>query len=522
MLIAFKTAFAILNKITLMIHEPRPAAPSPRSTNEISLDPADWDEFARVAHSALDDAIDNMRTVRDRPPWRSLPDAARREIDEPIPQEPTALEDVYEQFRRSIQPYPTGNAHPRFWGWVMGNGTADGMLADLLASAMNPHLAGYDQSASAVEKRVIAWFAELMGYPTGTSGLLVSGGTAANLTGLAVARSVGAGFDVREQGLAGTDRSQLTAYGSVETHSWAEKSCDLLGLGRAAFRRVAADAEGQVDLEALRAAIHRDRDRGERPFCVVGNAGTVDSGAIDDLDALADLCAEEGLWLHVDGAFGALAALAPSLQPQLHGLSRTDSVAFDLHKWGYLQYEVGCVLVQDADAHRAAFATRADYLQPPGRGIQPTLLEFPDLGLQLSRGFRALKVWMALKTHGVRRIGRVIEQNVAQARYLAERIDAEPCLERTSPVPLNVVCFRYVAEGLDESALEELNREILLRVQEQGIAIPSSTRRQGRYSLRLAITNHRSRREDFDLFFEAVLRFGHQILNEPDGATDTD
>ena len=488
---------------------------SQQDVAEISLDPIDWEAFARVAHEALDAAIASLKTVGERPPWRPLTDAARDEIREPVPRRPTDLAEVFDQFRRSILPFPTGNAHPRFWGWVMGNGTAEGMVADMLASAMNPHVAGYDQSAPLVEHQVIAWLAELMGYPQEASGILVSGGTAANLHGLAVARRATAGFDVRQEGLVADGHPRLRAYGSDETHSWAKKSCELLGLGRRGFRRIASDPQGRVEIAPLSEAIQQDRARGERPFCVIATAGTVDTGAIDDLEALADLCAEEGLWLHVDGAFGALAALAPALRPRLKGMERADSIAFDLHKWGFLQYEVGCTLVRDPQAHRATFETSADYLTPAGRGILPDALHFPDHGLQLSRGFRALKVWMSFKTHGVDRIGRVIEQNVAQARYLADRVTAEPRLELLAPVPLNVVCFRYVDERLDARALDDLNREILLRVQEQGVAIPSSTRRNGRFAIRLAITNHRSRRADFDALADAVLKLGAAILAEP-------
>lgn len=476
---------------------------------DISLDPQDWDAFSRVAHSALDAAIEHLREASERPPWRSLTPAAANDIDRPVPYEPGDLEEVIERVKRSILPFPTGNAHPRFWGWVMGNGTAEAMVADMLTSAMNPHGAGYDQSASAVERRVIAWLTELMGYPSTASGILVSGGTMANLIGLAVARHAKAGYDVRTMGVAGAPR--LLVYGSVETHSWAEKCCDVLGLGRDAFRRVAADREGRVEPEAVRQALREDRSRGDRPICVVGTAGTVDTGAIDDLDALADLCRDEDVWLHVDGAFGALVALAPSLKERLRGLERTDSLAFDLHKWGYLPYEAGCALVRDREAHRATFQTSADYLKPPGRGLQPEPLEFADLGVQLSRGCRALKVWVSFQTHGIQRIGRVIEQNVAQARYLAERVEDEPSLELLAPVPLNVVCFRYRPPHLEEEELESLNREILLRLQEDGVAIPSSTWREGRFALRVAITNHRTRLSDIDVLVDAILALGREL-----------
>jgi glutamate/tyrosine decarboxylase-like PLP-dependent enzyme len=353
--------------------------------------------------------------------------------------------------------------------------------------------------------------AELLGFPAESSGLLVSGGTVANLVGLAVARSAGAGFDVRAEGLQGAGRPRLLVYGSAETHSWSKKACELLGLGDSAFRRIPVDAEYRIEIAALRAALAEDRAAGHRPVCMIGNAGTVNTGATDDLQALAALCREEGLWFHVDGAFGAFAALAPSLRSTVAGMEQADSIAVDLHKWGYLPFEVGLALVRHPEAHRGTFATSSRYLDATPRGIVAGGFPFADLGIQLSRGFRALKVWMSLKAQGADLWGRLVEQNVAQARHLRDRILAEPRLELLAPAPLNVVCFRYLAPGLAEPALDAMNEEILLRVQERGIAVPSSTVLGGRFALRVAITNHRSRREDIDLFLEAVLAIGAEL-----------
>jgi glutamate/tyrosine decarboxylase-like PLP-dependent enzyme len=267
-----------------------------------------------------------------------------------------------------------------------------------------------------------------------------------------------------------------------------------------------------IDVAALRRAIAEDRAAGHRPICVVGNAGTVNTGATDDLPALAVLCREEGLWLHVDGAFGALAALAPALRPLVRGIELADSVAFDLHKWMYLPYEVGCTLVRDQVAHRATFNVTPAYLAAFERGIAAGGFPFAERGVQLSRGFRALKVWMSLKTHGVDAFARLIEQNVKQAAYLVELIQAHPRLELLAPAPLNVVCFRYVgAHDADESARNERNQEILLQIQESGLAVPSTTVLGGRLAIRVAITNHRSRREDFDLLVRAVVEKGDAL-----------
>jgi glutamate/tyrosine decarboxylase-like PLP-dependent enzyme len=485
--------------------------PSMPSSPEESLDPADWTELRALGHRMVDDMMDYLERVRERPVWRSVPPETRAALDEPLPRGPADPAAVYQQFREHILPYPNGNIHPRFWGWVMGTGTPLAMLADMLASGMNAHLAGYDQSPALVERQVIRWMAELLGFPADASGLLVSGGTVANLVGLAVARNTRAGFDVRAEGLQRPGTPRLLFYGSSETHSWAKKASELMGMGDGGFRRIPVNAEYQVDVAALRAAIEADRAAGHRPFGVVGNAGTVNTGATDDLPALAAICREEQLWFHVDGAFGALAALAPSLRPIVAGLDQADSVAVDLHKWGYLPFEVGLALVRDPEAHRATFATASSYLDATPRGIVVGGFPFADLGLQLTRGFRALKVWMSLKSHGSDAWGRLVEQNVAQARHLRDRILAEPRLELLAPVPLNLVCFRFVVPGLDGTALDAMNQEILIRVQERGIAVPSSTVLGGRFALRVAITNHRSRREDFDLLVDAVLAAGAEL-----------
>jgi glutamate/tyrosine decarboxylase-like PLP-dependent enzyme len=480
-------------------------------TQEETLDPRDWNELRVLGHRMVDDMLAYLEQVRERPVWQSVPDDVKASLGGPPPLEPTDVGAVYEQFRRDILPYPTGNIHPRFWGWVMGTGTPVAMLADMLASGMNPHLAGYDQSASLVERQVVRWMAELLGFPLDVSGLLVSGGSMANLVGLTVARNTKAGFDLRENGLQAPGLPRLVFYGSSETHSWARKAAELLGLGNSAFRRVPVTADYQVDLAALRSAVAADRKAGARPFCVIGNAGTVNTGATDDLPTLARIARDEDLWFHVDGAFGAFAALAPSLRERVAGMEQADSLAVDLHKWGYLPFEVGLALVRDEAAHRAAFATRSSYLEPIPRGIVAGGLPFAELGIQLSRGFRALKVWMSLKTHGARALGRLVEQNVRQAQHLCDLIEAHPRLELLAPAPLNVVCFRFTAPGLDPAAHDDVNQEILIRLQERGIAVPSSTVLDGRFALRVAITNHRSRLDDFDLLVDSVTRIGEQL-----------
>ncbi len=470
-----------------------------------SLDPADWDEFGALARRMVDDMLEFLRTLRDRPVWQPVPDEVRAALDEPLPRTAQGEAATYQSFLENVLPYTNGNRHPRFFGWVQGNGTPLGMMADMLAAGMNPHMAGFAQAPALVEERVLRWLVEVMHFPPAASGVLALGGTMANILGLAAARHARAGFDVRAEGLAGGPR--LVVYTSRETHGWLDKAAELLGLGRAGVRRVATDDRGRARIPDLRAAIAADRAAGHRPIAVVGSAGTVNTGAIDDLGALADLAAEEGLWFHVDGAFGALAMLSERLAPLVAGLERADSLAFDLHKWMYLPFDVACVLVRDGSALEAAFASTAPYLAALDRGPIAGGLPFADRGIDLTRGFRALKVWMSLKAYGVETFARLVERNVEQARTLAARVEAEPELELLAPVTLNVVCFRWRGAGGD---LDHLNQELLLRLQESGVAVPSSTSIGGRFALRCAIVNHRTRSEDLDLLVDTVLAIGRQ------------
>jgi glutamate/tyrosine decarboxylase-like PLP-dependent enzyme len=306
--------------------------------------------------------------------------------------------------------------------------------------------------------------------------------------------------------------ARLTVYASSEVQSWAKKAVELFGMGSASLRRVPVDSDFRIRIDALRDAIAADRLAGARPICAIGTAGTVNSGATDDLDALADLCAEEELWFHVDGAFGALARLAPSLAAALEGMERADSLAFDLHKWMYLPYEIACVLVRDRVAHEAAFSVTPSYLTDEGRGVIAGGLPFADRGVELTRNFKALKVWLSLKAEGADKFARVIEQNVEQARRFAKRIVEVPDVVLSAPVSLNIVCFRAAPPAMSLDEQDALNKELLLRIQETGLAIPSGSKIGGRYVIRVACSNHRSRWEDFELLAAGIERLLGELL----------
>jgi len=482
--------------------------------SEISLDPEDWTEMRELGHQMMDDMLDHMKNVRKRPVWRHAPDEVKAQFNKPLPLDPEPHQEVYEDFMEYVLPYPIGNDHPRFWGWLFGTGTVFGAYAEFMAAVMNTNSGDFDHhSAIHVEKQVVDWFKEIMGFPRDASGLLTSGCSAANLVGLTVGRNAKAGYDIRADGL-GESTRKMVLYASEEIHSSIKKAVEILGLGSKALRKIPTNPEYQVDLPSLENAIASDRENGYKPFCVVGAAGTTNTGASDDLNALADLCEAEDLWLHVDGAFGAWAVLDPRVKGQVAGMARADSLAFDLHKWMYMQCEIGCVLVRDEETHRRAFSQAPVYISREGDGRGLTggdLPWFTDYGFQMTTGFRSLKAWMSLKEHGVRKYSQIIQQNISQVRYLVRLIEDSPDLELTTPVPLNVVCFRYINPGLSDNEHDRLNQEILVELQELGIAVLSGSWIKDRYVMRIGHTNHRSKRSDFNFLVEEVVRFGKQL-----------
>jgi aromatic-L-amino-acid decarboxylase len=470
--------------------------------DEPSLDPDDWDALRALGHRMLDDMFDYVQGIRGRPVWQRLPDSDRAALRCALPRPPGRPEDIYEDFRRLVLPYATGNVHPRFMGWVHGGGNVIGMLAELLAGGLNANLGGRDHAPILVERQVITWAAEMLGLPADTSGVLVTGTSIANMIAVLVARVAALGPTVRHAGVGGR---RLVAYASASAHSCIPRAVDMAGLGTAALRLIACGQDQRMDLKALTAALQRDRQDGAQPFLVVATAGTVDTGAFDDLAAIARLCREQGLWFHVDGAFGALAALSPALRPLLRGVEQADSVAFDFHKWAQVPYDAGCILVRDPALHLATFSQQAAYLRREARGLAGGSPWPCDLGPDLSRGFRALKVWMTLRTYGADRLGAIVAHCCAVARALAARVEREPALELMAPVTLNIVCFRYRAAA---GGLDDLNTAIVADLQETGIAAPSTTILAGAVAVRAAIVNHRTRIADAEALVEAVLQAG--------------
>ena len=467
-----------------------------------SLDPADWSDLRSLGHRMVDDMFDHLAGIRESPVWSKMPDGGRQEMRRALPRGPTPVEAVYADFQRLVQPYSTGNLHPRFMGWVHGGGNPVGMLAELLAGGLNANLGGRDHAPIEVERQVIGWAAEMLGFPADASGVLVTGTSIANLIGVLVARSASLGPDARVHGTRGI---RLVGYTSAAAHGCLPRAMEMAGLGRDALRMIPCDDQGRMRLDALRDCVAEDRAGGMRPFLLAGTAGTVDIGAVDDLAALADFAREQGLWFHVDGAFGAIAMLAPKLRPLLAGMERADSVAFDFHKWAQVPYDAGCIVVRDASRQLDTFGAEAAYLRREQRGLAGGGVWPCDLGPDLSRGFRALKVWMTLSVYGADRIGAVAQQTCDLAATLAARIDREPALERLAPVALNIVCFRFIGADGD---LDRLNADIVADVQEAGIAAPSTTIVNGMLAIRAAIVNHRTNHADIAILVDAILEAG--------------
>jgi aromatic-L-amino-acid/L-tryptophan decarboxylase len=477
--------------------------------NDFDLSP---EELRRLGALVADAVASHRERLLSRPVFGKVgPDAAL--FRQPLPEDGRPFEEVLAFVREHVLPYPMGNSHPRFYGFI--NATADpvGVFADFLAATMNPNCWGGDHAAIHVETRVVAWLAEMIGYPTSAEGVLVSGGSMANFTAIAAARRATTPGNVREDGLAGPDRPRPTVYCSDQTHACVDKAVDLLGIGTAQLRKIETDERFRIRVPELRAAIAADRGAGYRPAIVVGNAGTVNTGAIDPLDELAEIARSEGLWFHADGAYGALASMVPELKPLFAGMESADSVAVDPHKWLYVPYEAGATLVRDPGRLSATFRKFPEYLASDPESPFPGPAWFAERGVELSRGFKALKVWMGIQTHGRRAYAERIASDIALARFLAAEVDRRDDLERLAEPVLSIANFRYRPRGraLSDEALDSLNRRIINRLVADGAFFLAPTVLKGRTALRVSITNFRTTESDLIALADEVERVGKEI-----------
>jgi aromatic-L-amino-acid decarboxylase len=451
-----------------------------------ALGTGDLDAFRRASHTLVDAVADHLAALPGRPVWQSLPDELRAALlGLPLPEGPTGLEALAETMARDVLPHAMGNGHPTFFGWVNPPPALAGVLASLPAAAMNPSVVSGDHADVHLERTAVRWLAELVGFPHAPgAGLLTSGASAATIVCLAAARgraAAAAGHDVRRHGLAGGPR--LLAYVPSEAHSCVRRALELLGLGSDAIRPLPLP-DGRLVAADLRGAIAADRAAGATPALLVGSAGTVNTGAIDPLQALADVAAAEGLWLHVDGAYGAFGVLDPALAARYLGLERADSLTLDPHKWLGVPVDAGCALVRRADDLRDTFSLIPPYLRQDADAAVGTFAEY---GFEQTRPFRALKTWATIAARGREGIVDQVVRANALARDLAALVEREPSLELAAAPETSIVAFRARPPGCATERLEAINRALPEAVQARGRAFVTGTIYEGRETLRACI-----------------------------------
>ena len=487
-------------------------------------------ELRRWGEAVLELVVRYHEGLRGR---RLAPDTTSQQIravfDRELPEEGAGFAATLRDYEERLLPFARHNGHPRMFGYVQSPGIAVASLADLLASTLNGNLTAWRSSPGPVEIERIAieWIRQMVGFDTAGDGLFVSGGSMANLSALAVARHMKSPIDLARQGAHALPRA-MRLYVSPETHHSVAKAATLLGIGHDHVREVPVDAALRMRADALEAMIEDDRRAGFQPFCVVGTAGTVGTGAIDPLDALADAAERHGLWFHVDGSYGGFAALAPGVRVKLSAFARADSIALDPHKWLYLPIDCGCVLYRDPAAARATFAHDAEYTRVLDSAPAEAFV-FWEYGPELSRRFRALKVWMTLRAVGVAPLRAAVENDLACAAALAERIDASDDFERLAEVELSIVCFRHLpaaarrglatASPADRAGIERRldawNERLLVALQRDGSSYISNAAVRGRFALRACIMNHRTTLADMDVLLADLRRLGATLDQHP-------
>jgi aromatic-L-amino-acid/L-tryptophan decarboxylase len=474
--------------------------------------------FRAAGHRLVDQIATLLESIPGRPVTRDESPSAVREalsLNGPLPEDGEDADALLESAARLIADHSLFNGHPRFFGYITAPPAPVGILGEFLAAALNPNAGAWvlSPAASEIERQTVRWIAELVGYPGGCGGLLVSGGNMANLVCFFAARAAGADWNVRDAGVNDGGRPRLRAYGSAETHTWIQKAADLSGIGTSAVRWIPTDGEQRMDIGALREQVAADRAAGDRPFIVVGTAGSVSTGAVDPLRELAAFCREQRLWFHVDGAYGGFAAAVPEAPDDLRALSDADSVAVDPHKWLYAPLEAGCALVRDADALRRAFA-----YHPPYYHFDEQATNFVDFGMQNSRGFRALKVWLALRQAGASGYRRMISGDIQLSRAMASAVERRADLELVTQA-LSITTFRYVPPELRPRLneprvaeyLDTLNRELLGAIQRGGEVFVSNAVVHGRFLLRACIVNFHTTVADVEAVPEIVGRVGAEL-----------
>ena len=492
-----------------------------RSHSPIEISP---EEFRSIGYKLVDNIADFLEVLPSKPVSSGITPKELQNIFKKvsIPDHGTKSETVLSEAAQLLFKYTTFNGHPKFWGYITSSAAPIGALGDMLAASVNPNVGAWDLSpiASEIESQTISWIAEMISYPVNSGGIMVSGGNMANFIGFLAARGAKADWSIRKEGLSSDSSKRLLVYASSETHTWIQKATDLFGLGTDSIRWIDVDSDQRILVDKLQKKIQEDKKRGYLPFMVIGNAGTVGTGAIDPLGQLSDICKNEDLWFHVDGAYGAFAAALPDVPSDLKALKYADSVALDPHKWLYAPLEAGCTLVRNPElllnafSYHPAYYRFADEIEEEERGIN-----YYDIGFQNSRGFRALKVWLSLRQVGKNGYIKMIYDNINLSRYLYQIIEQQPDLQTTSQ-SLSITTFRYVPSDINlntestDDYLNELNQKLLDRLNDSGEAYVSNAMINGKFVLRACIVNFRTTRADVESLPKIVVRIGKEIASE--------
>ncbi|WP_420580404.1 pyridoxal phosphate-dependent decarboxylase family protein [Reichenbachiella sp.] len=459
-------------------------------------------EYQKLLRQASDIVLNwQEKLLTDQTYQNPSPQDIRNLFDEPLPKGPTSAAHLLSQVDREVHSHSNLNASPNYYGYITGGGNQTAVLAELLKNALNQNNLKWHSAPanSEIEKIIIKWICQFINYPETAGGILVSGGSVANFLNLAVMRKIKCPIDVANEGM--HQAPKMTVYASEQGHSSIDKGMDMLGMGKKYLRKIGVDDSFKVSIKEMEKQILEDKDAGLLPIGIVGMAGTTNSGAVDDLNALADLAEKHDLWYVVDAAYGGPAAATDIAGQLFSGIERADSILINPHKWFYVPFEVACVIVKDREKLRRTFSLVPDYLTAGSEDKEDLM----DFNLQLTKDFKALKVWMTFKTYGADKLKEAISNDISNAQYAAKLIEESQDFELLAPVPLSIVCFRYIGNGkYSEKELDELNTKLLDAIEADGRIFFAGTKIKGKVSLRISLTNHRRTNRDIDYLFEVM------------------
>lgn len=473
-----------------------------------SLEPNDWVDFRRQSIIVLDALIDMWQQLDSGPVWKAVPDDVRRKFISPIPESGIGVENAIHNLIHDVLPYPRGNIHPRFWGWVNGSGLPIAALADFAASALNSTVTSSESSAMFVEAQVLNWLKNMIEWKSDGDGLLTSGCSMGHIIAISCARQAAYGKKISSQGLFNHDHGRV--YASSETHLSVAKAVELLGIGSDNLVLIDVDEENRIRCDLLYENIKLDISQGKIPICIVGNIGTVNTGAIDDIDNLIKISKDFNIWLHLDGAFGVFGKFIESCKIKLKNINMADSICFDLHKWFYMPFDVSCILTRDKDALLNTFSKKSDYMSLLPKGPASFEHSYADRGIEQTRSMRALKLWFSLQAYGIDLFKNSIRKNFIQASFLARLISRSNKLQLLSRGELNIICFRIYRKELNEKQLNDFNVYALSKLQVEGKALPSHTWLDGKFAMRVAINNHRTSFDDMKFLISELEKIDNQ------------